>query len=162
MEEEKLAEFYGWPIYWSYGAPSTIAIYPGDMLHSMEMGKRIEESEKYQELVEKIKRSHLRSYNEVMGYRMHAGDESFGEVEDFLMDEDSFHIAYLVVDTVRNFPSKSVVISPSWIDEISWPDKEFRTLLPKEKIQQAPEHWQDVEGWIPGIQEYLEKRGEWP
>jgi hypothetical protein len=158
LEEEKLAEYYGWSMYWAYGAPSTIAIYPGELMQSMELQGEMEDNEHYQELMEKIKHSHLRSYKEVMGYRMHAEDDSFGEVEDFLMSEDTFQIGYLVVDTVRNFPSKSVVISPGWIDEINWADKEFRTFLSKDAIQRAPQHWQDVEGWIPGIKELLDKR----
>jgi len=84
--------------------------------------------------------SHLRSANEVNGYKIEAVDGDIGHVEDFIVDDDTWDIRYLVIDTRNWLPGgKKVLISPRWIDDIRWENHEVKVDLPQEKIKDSPE-----------------------
>jgi len=55
---------------------------------------------------------HLRSMKEVTGYNIQALDDSVGHVEDFIIDDDTKAIRYLIVDTRNWWPGKKVLVSP--------------------------------------------------
>jgi sporulation protein YlmC with PRC-barrel domain len=63
---------------------------------------------------------HLRSTGDVTGYRIHAADGEIGDVEDFIIDDQTWNVHFLVVDTGHWFPGKKVLISPRWISKIKW------------------------------------------
>ncbi len=84
--------------------------------------------------------SHLRSTNEVMGYGIEAVDGDLGHVKDFIVDPDTWNIRYLEVSTRDWWPGKEVLISPEWIDSVSWADSSVRIGLPRESIKNAPEY----------------------
>ncbi|MEO5645667.1 MAG: PRC-barrel domain-containing protein [Bacteroidia bacterium] len=63
---------------------------------------------------------HLRSTHEVKGYNIHATDGDIGEVEDFIIDDATWKVHFLVVDTGHWFSGKKVLISPDRIKEIDW------------------------------------------
>jgi hypothetical protein len=50
---------------------------------------------------------HLRSTQEVTGYDIHATDGDIGEVEDFIIDDVSWKIHFLIVETGNWFWEKS-------------------------------------------------------
>jgi sporulation protein YlmC with PRC-barrel domain len=83
---------------------------------------------------------HLRSVNEVTGYRIHTSDASIGHVEDFLLDEVSWAIRYLVVDTRNLLPGKHVVIPPEWITEVDWSENVVNVDVTRDTVQAAPEY----------------------
>lgn len=84
--------------------------------------------------------SHLRSTNEVIGYYIQATDGDIGHVEDFLVDDQDWAIRYMIVDTVNWWPGKKVVISPDWIERVSWPETRVHVNLSRENIRKAPEY----------------------
>jgi hypothetical protein len=49
---------------------------------------------------------HLRSTQEVTGYDIHATDGDIGEVEDFIIDDVSWKIHFLIVETGNWFSGK--------------------------------------------------------
>ena len=53
---------------------------------------------------------HLRSTREINGYNIHATDGEMGYIKDFIMDDHSWKILSLVVDTHRWFGGKKVLI----------------------------------------------------
>jgi sporulation protein YlmC with PRC-barrel domain len=61
---------------------------------------------------------HLRSTQEVTGYDIHATDGDIGEVEDFIIDDVSWKIHFLIVETGNWFSGKKVIISPRWIKDV--------------------------------------------
>ena len=63
---------------------------------------------------------HLRSTHAVTGYHLQTGEETIGHVTDFMMDDKSWAICHLVVETGTWFSGKEIVISPSHIDRISY------------------------------------------
>lgn len=63
----------------------------------------------------------LRSTKEVMGYHIQASDGDIGHIHDFIMDQDSWTIRYLVIDTSNWMPaSKKVLVAPNWVDQVDW------------------------------------------
>jgi len=128
--EAEYFSYYKWPRYWghvgrwgSWPAPSILAI-PG-----------IEWTEPPEK---KPEETHLHSVNEVKSYSFHALDGNIGGVEDFIIDDVSWAVRYLEVDTVNWLPGKYVLLSPHWIREIHWNDKKVRIDLEKSAIEHAP------------------------
>ena len=83
---------------------------------------------------------HLRSCDEVMGYEILATDGSIGEVDDFVFDDASFAIRFVVVDTRTWLPGKHVAIPPSAIDHVSWQDREVDVKMTREAVKNSPEY----------------------
>jgi hypothetical protein len=83
---------------------------------------------------------HLRSSQEVTGYDIQATDDNIGHVKDFVVDDASWAIRYLVVDTRNWWPGgKKVLIATRWIDRIDWADRTVFTRLTREQIKNSPE-----------------------
>ncbi|MFN2370514.1 MAG: PRC-barrel domain-containing protein [Candidatus Krumholzibacteriia bacterium] len=81
----------------------------------------------------------LRSLKEIKGYVLDATDGDFARCEDFLLDDQSWTVRYMVADTGKWLPGRRVLVSPIALGE---PDQERRRLpvrLSKEQIGDAPE-----------------------
>lgn len=83
---------------------------------------------------------HLRSMKEVTGYTIQGLDDSVGHVEDFIIDDDTMAIRYMIVDTRNWWPGKKVLVSPQWIDRVSWDDSKVFVSQTREAIKAAPEY----------------------
>ena len=82
----------------------------------------------------------LRSTHDVSGHHVEASDGEIGHVDDFIIDDETWAIRYLIVDTKDWLPGKKVLISPKWIERVSWSEKQVVVALTREAIQQAPEY----------------------
>jgi hypothetical protein len=83
---------------------------------------------------------HLRSIKEVTEYYVHATDGDIGHIEEFLIEDGSWTIRYLVVDTKNWWPGKMVLVSPEWIDSINWGDEHVYVRQTREQIRTSPEY----------------------
>jgi len=54
------------------------------------------------------------------GFHIHATDGEIGHIDDFVLDETTWTIQYLVVDTSNFIGGKWVVVSPSVIQSVEW------------------------------------------
>jgi hypothetical protein len=81
---------------------------------------------------------HLRSAREVTGYAIAARDGDLGHVEDFLLDDATWALRYMVVDTVNWWPGKQVLVPPAWIAAISWDERMVAVDLTREAIKTGP------------------------
>lgn len=82
---------------------------------------------------------HLRGSTEVSGYDIQASDDSIGHVQDFLFDDTSWAIRYLVVDTRNWWPGGAkVLLATHWITSIDWADRTVHTSLTREQVRQSP------------------------
>jgi len=128
--EEAYYGYYGWPWYW--GGPYSWG--PSPFL--------VRDHEGWQEVIhgEKTWDPHLRSTHDVTNHRIHAIDGEIGHVEDFIIDDETWAIRYLVVDTRNWWPGKKVLISPRWIERVSWNESKVFVNLSREKIRQSPEY----------------------
>ncbi len=133
--EVDYSHYYGSPYYWAgggvWGMSSTTL--GGTVLTDFDHKKDEETGD-----------SHLRSINEVATYYIHATDGEIGHVEDFIIDDETWTIRYLVVSTKNWWPGKKVLISPTWIQRVSWNDSEVFVSLTREAIQAAPEYTEDA------------------
>ncbi|MEP6704398.1 MAG: PRC-barrel domain-containing protein, partial [Acidobacteriota bacterium] len=67
-------------------------------------------------------------------------DGEIGHVEDFVIDDETWAIRYLVIDTRNWWPGKKVLISTKWIESVSWSDSKVFVSLTKEAIKKSPEY----------------------
>ena len=80
---------------------------------------------------------HLRSSNEVCGYRIESLDSRFGHIADFLFDDRSWEIRYIVIHLRNWLPSKSVLISPDKVDWIDWTHRRLHLRLSELEIKNS-------------------------
>jgi uncharacterized protein YrrD len=88
---------------------------------------------------------HLRSTHAVTGYNIKAIDGEIGEVEDFILNDNTWSIDFIEVDTGNWFPGKKVLISPKWIKEIDWETSNVRVILTEEQVKNSPEYSHSLE-----------------
>lgn len=68
-----------------------------------------------------------------------ATDGEIGKVRNFLFDDQSWTIRYLVVDVGRWLSRRDVLISVTAIDKPDWPQKTFRVRLSREQVRHSPD-----------------------
>ena len=132
--EIQLANFYGYPYYWAGKGLWADKSKPGELFAM--------DAEDIQKARQKeIGDNHLRSANEVQGYGIEASDGDIGHVEDFIVDDETWRVRYVAVDTRNWLPGgKKVLISPEWTSAIHWPDRIFSVDLTREKVKGSPEY----------------------
>jgi len=81
---------------------------------------------------------HLRSVREVTGYHIQASDGEIGHAEEFIAEDETWVIRYMVVDTKDWLPGRKVLVSPGWIERVSWPDSKIFVDLPRETVKNSP------------------------
>ncbi|HUO36294.1 MAG TPA: PRC-barrel domain-containing protein [Candidatus Acidoferrum sp.] len=82
--------------------------------------------------------AHLRSVRNIAGYHVSAIGGEIGHVEDFLFDDKTWEIRYVIVDTRNWWPGKRVLIHPEWIDRVSWKNRKIYVKLSREVIGNSP------------------------
>jgi hypothetical protein len=125
-------QFYGWPYYWE-GPYAWGSVPHPDMIYDGRLPE--EQAEKVHS-----KDDNLRSADEVTGYHIRATDGEVGHVEDFIVDDATWTIRFLVVDTRNWLPGKKVLIKPSWVDSVNWVARKVKIDLPRETIKNSPEY----------------------
>jgi len=83
---------------------------------------------------------HLRSSDAVTGYHVDAKDGEIGHADGFIIDDESWNVAYIDVATRNWLPGKRVLVSPAWIDRVSWTDSKIYAGLYRDAIENAPEY----------------------
>jgi len=129
--EESYYGYYGYPMYW--GGTYMWGYYP----------YIVRDPEKWKEATRAEKASwdpHLRSTHDVNGHHIQATDGEIGHVEDFIIDDETWAIRYLVVGTRNWWPGKKVLVSPQWIERVSWDESKVFVNLDRETIKQSPEY----------------------
>jgi hypothetical protein len=81
---------------------------------------------------------HLRSAKIVTGSHIHAKDGEIGHIENFLVDDDSWGVRYLIVDTSNWWFGRHVLISPLAVRAIDWPANKVDLDVTKAQVQSSP------------------------
>jgi sporulation protein YlmC with PRC-barrel domain len=136
--EEEYYQYYGWPSYWPGDAMGGISDYPAVPPPTRPYQKKQANGDGDPHNDDD---SHLRSTQAMSGYHIQASDGTIGHVSDFIMDDKSWAIRRLVVETGHWLSGKEVLISLSKIDRISYEESKVFVNLTKEAIQQAPEYY---------------------
>jgi hypothetical protein len=117
---------YGWPHYWSVeplplGPPLAATV------------TELPESE------EAAGDPYLRSLREVSTYRVQSEEDHVGYAGDFIVDDDTWIIRYLVFAIGSHWPRKQVLVGASWVTGIYWASKELRVSLTRSQLAGSPE-----------------------
>ncbi|MFT5390438.1 MAG: hypothetical protein ACI8PT_000623 [Gammaproteobacteria bacterium] len=81
---------------------------------------------------------HLRSCKAVMDYHIDATDGDIGHVEGLLIDEQTWAIRYMIVNTSNWWLGHQVLIAPQWIKNVSWADATVSVELTRQAVKDAP------------------------
>lgn len=135
-QEEELAAYYSWEPYWGTGfnpgqvwgvIPSTPVLDPGNIVEPEATKTTVGDS-------------HLRSCAEVRFYHIQATNGEIGHVDDFIIDENTWQISYLVVRTHKGFGGKKVLVAVRHIQAVQWDNSRVVVDLNIEAIQLLPSH----------------------
>jgi hypothetical protein len=128
--------YYGYPYYWGGPYLWGPAFYPA--------GSADPRNASAEAIAARVGResqdSHLRSTEAVSGYNIEAADGEIGHVAGFVVDEEAWAIRYMEVATRNWWPGKKVLVSPAWIERVSWADSKVYVGLSRGAIQDGPEY----------------------
>jgi hypothetical protein len=133
--EEEYYRHYNWPFYWQGGDVWGMSGFP--ILSKKSKPFQGEPLPKEGAKPEQPA-THLRSTRDVIGYQIQASDEIAGFVTDFMMDDKSWKICHLVVNTGNRFSENKVLLSPDQGDRISWDESKLFVNATKEAILGMP------------------------
>lgn len=130
--------YYGWPYYWGGMGTWGTYWYPGALLtHSVVEAEAADQKATDQKHANDD--VHLRSTKAVTGYGITATDGHIGKIDNFMVDDKSWKVRYLAVDTRRWWPGKRVLLPPDWISSVNWPLDTVTVDVTREQIKCAPE-----------------------
>lgn len=141
QHELALTAHFGFPVYWSgpYLWGPWMSPYPGLGAVPPPVTPGASPARAPQALEPAAGDVHLRSCAEVIGYRIEATDGAIGHVEDFVVDEESWSIRSLVVNTRNWLPGRHVLVAPDDVERVEWPAKQARLALSRAAIEASPE-----------------------
>jgi hypothetical protein len=121
QDETRVLGHYGYPSYWEDGGePDPAAAEPSGVKSGDE---------------------HLCGTKEITGYHLQASDGEIGHADDVLIDDATWRIRYLVVDTsnwIGGIGGRSVVISPTALHGIDWSHSKMQVDLTRAAIRDSP------------------------
>jgi hypothetical protein len=136
QHEAEYLGYYGYPYYWGGPFMWGPAFYPA--------GLAVLRTPSMDAIADSVRRestdSHLRSAAAVTGYTIEASDGEIGHVDGFLMDDEAWAIRYLEVATRIWWPGSKVLVSPAWVEQVSWTDSRVYVGLSREAIKNGPEY----------------------
>jgi hypothetical protein len=124
--------YYGYPYYWGYAEPWGTGVSPG----LLAAGTWDETPAEHSEATGDV---HLRSAREVRGYHIQGSDEAIGHVEDFIVDDETWEVRYLVIDTSNWWFGKKVLLAPHWASRISWEEMKVYVDMSRQAVKNSPE-----------------------
>jgi PRC-barrel domain len=147
QHEIRYLGYYGYPYYWGGAGLWGGGAYPNMMMpgyagfvstpHAVQS-----EAEKTYAQAEAARHQnddpHLRSCKTVMSYHIQATDGDIGHVQGLLVDEETWAIRYMVVDTSNWWLGHQVLIAPQWIQDVSWSDATVSVNLTRQAVKDAP------------------------
>ena len=115
--EAQLLEHYGHPFYWENSAigtdgPDQRHVKPGD--------------------------DRLCGLREVTGFHIQAVDCEIGHVDDFIIDDNSWRIEYLLIDTSSWMETKSILVPPAALRGVDWSNSRMRVALTQDAVRRSP------------------------
>jgi uncharacterized protein YrrD len=152
--EETYNGYYGWPAYW--GAACMGAVYPNIEIDSLKLKEDPQVDEDWN--------PNLRSTYDVTGHDIQAIDGEIGHIKDFIIDDETMTIRYLIIDTGNWWPGKKVLISPKWIERVSGVESKVFVNLLRETIKKSPEYIDESllnRDYEIGLHKHYDRQGYW-
>jgi uncharacterized protein YrrD len=140
--EEEYYRYYGWGNYWQGAGLWGAAAYPMTAFAPVpvEMPVTIPvETEARHDHRNRADR-HLLSMRDTMGYALQATDGEIGSVTGFMMDDKTWAVGELIVETGHWYSGKEVYIKPGNIRLIDYEDGKIAVNLTLADIKHTAEH----------------------
>ena len=147
QNEMQYLGYYGYPNYWEGSGFWGESNYPGmygSGLSREEFDREFRQprsessSNSFRNGSQRDEDHHLRSCKALIGYHIHAQDGEIGHLQDMLVDETTWSIRYLILNTSNWWLGQLVVVAPDWITQVRWADKTIEIDLTRETIKGAP------------------------
>lgn len=163
--QEKFYGHFDLPIYWGgtqssgFGPQIGGAFVPNPLIEN--------DKEKLIELTlsENEWDPNLRSTHNVSGYDIQAKDGKIGHVDDFILDDETWEIRYLIIDTQNWMLGKKILVSPQWIERVSWDESRVFVNLLCEDIKLSPEYTEESlinRDYETALYQHYNRKGYWP
>ena len=139
LSESTLASYYNIPSYWGpVTREEEVLQVPseGTMIISHVTGSDIAVGAAGELLVVE-QAANLYSTDEIFGFEAQAIDGDIGPVEDVMIDDYSWEMRYLIVDSARLLPGRKVLLSPQWIDSVNETDRKIRVNVTKNTVKSS-------------------------
>ncbi|MEI7728747.1 MAG: PRC-barrel domain-containing protein [Verrucomicrobiota bacterium] len=152
--EEAYHGHYRWPMYW--GGPYVWGANP-HLVRDRKKWRKTTPDEKPWD-------PYLRSTDDVNGHLIEATDGEIGHVEDFIIDDETWAIRYLIINTRNWWPGKKVLLSPQWIEHVSWSQSKVFVNLCRATIKQSPEFVAETlltRDYEVGLHHHYNRQGYW-
>ena len=81
---------------------------------------------------------HLRSTHAISGYHIETTDGELGHLRDFIIDDESWHIEYLVIEMHNWLTDRNVLIARKHIKEIQWATSKVLVDVTKFTVENSP------------------------
>jgi sporulation protein YlmC with PRC-barrel domain len=91
---------------------------------------------------------HLRSTKILSGLHIHCTDGMLGHVDDFVVDDETWTLRHIVLETRNWWPGKHVLVHIGAIQSIRWADGEIHLSLSRQEVLALPPY----EGFAPAEQ----------
>jgi sporulation protein YlmC with PRC-barrel domain len=134
QQEVELFGYYPWQPYWDSG------FYAGGPVDTPGSGHVIDQTMAREVKKEGKRRDddlHLRSTHSITGYHIHGSDGEIGRLSDFVFDDQSWKLIYIVVTTKNWVGNHRVIIPVEVVTEIRYLDSEIRLNISMEKVKHS-------------------------
>jgi hypothetical protein len=146
QHELEFSGYYGYPYYWGGGGFWGGGMYPGMMMAGYGgFGSPLATREATQNARARDEQTrdadsdpHLRSCKAITGYHIHASDGDIGHVCGMLIDDETWAVRYLIVDTSNWWLGHQMLVAPQWIESVSWGDSTVSVKLTQQAVKDAP------------------------
>lgn len=142
QHEMRYLGYYGYPFYWGGAGLWGGGAYPGAMLTGAGYDKSGAEYLVAQADAGRHQEgdAHLRSGNAILRYHIEATDGALGEVKGLLVDEATWAIRYIIVNTSNWWFGHQVLLAPQWVQDLSWPDATMTVRVSRQSVKDAPRY----------------------
>jgi sporulation protein YlmC with PRC-barrel domain len=132
QHEREHSAYYGYRHYWGASGRWGVGTRPSLLVDGPGNDPPAEQPEKSGDV-------HLRSAKELLGYHIQGSDGSIGHIADFIVDDETWEVRFLVVDTSNWWFGKKVLVSPHWAHRVSWGERKVYVEMSRRTIKNSPE-----------------------
>jgi len=144
QHEMAYLSYYGLPYYWGGPMLWGPSEYPSDVGELSRERLRTEPSLEESQSSSEHGDPRLRSCRTVAGYHIEATDGPIGHVEDYLLDDRTWSIVYIAVETRNWLPGQHVLVSTEHVRRVSWEERKIYLALSKAEVRRCPPFDRDL------------------
>jgi hypothetical protein len=147
QHEMRYLGYYGYPYYWGGAGLWGAGLYPNMMMPGYAgfvpaPNAEQPEAENAYARADATRHQnddpHLRDCKAVMKYHIEATDGDIGHIQGLLVEEETWAIRYIIVNTSNWWLGHEVLIAPQWIQDVNWYDATISVNLTRQALKDAP------------------------